>query len=498
MEQYKQNALDLSHFLQNSCFHYPTRLSKDKKEKKLARFVERQRGKFRKKDLSDEKINILLKVDGNFFTQERCGRRPSTNPWDPFLSLTCPSAFHEVSLFLDHQNRQYAVGFCSITHYVVYNLDVKDIKPEACKETSPFGSIERVLWHVKNCTSERFKSESPLEPSWMCPYYPPCMSTYFDGSLLYSSDLKGKDVIDRLESILSHEMLDGLRSAASKEEAASVMSTCDILDPFFYGKEGRFYKSLIAIKESTHPQPRRITYSVTLGAQQWSHRFKCHCQDLYTYGAAGRPPCDWRCRAIEPFMYEVGEYLWEKLYHHLSPASQVCPPTACQVLVYASSLKASIRPHKDNGVCEDNGRQTRTSTDKSLNSHLFGTSVVVLSLGDEMEFGLLTPKSGKDFHANQDDHEWNASSTVRVGNHSAYVLHPLDDENYMHSARFPKGTGNGKVRVAFVFRWLSRRCCFFCEDKKGPRKYAMNVPHARQKLSENGKGELWIQALGMR
>jgi len=166
--------------------------------------------------------------------------------------------------------------------------------------------------------------------------------------------------------------------------------------------------------------------------------------------------------------------------------------------VYASSLQSAIRPHKDNGVPADDGRQTRTSTDKSLNSHIIGTSVIVLTLGDDMEFGLLTPKSGMDFNANQQCHEWNENSTVVLKNHSAYVLDPCDDENYMHAARFPNKTDNSKVQVALVFWWLSRRCNFFCDDKKEPRKNAMNVPCARQLLERNKSGILWIKALGMK
>jgi hypothetical protein len=64
---------------------------------------------------------------------------------------------------------------------------------------------------------------------------------------------------------------------------------------------------------------------------------------------------------------ELSEFLWKRLYHHLSPASRVCPPTGCQVLLFASSLKSYIGAHKDNRIRTDGGKQTRTSTDKSLN-----------------------------------------------------------------------------------------------------------------------------------
>lgn len=114
-----------------------------------------------------------------------------------------------------------------------------------------------------------------------------------------------------------------------------------------------------------------------------------------------------------------------------------------------------------------------------------------------MEFGLLTPKPPRDFTAPQAGHEWNPVSTVNVGDKSAYILDPNDDENYMHAVRYAEGTGPGRVRVAMVFRWLSQRCPFYI-DQVGPLQHALHKPDAVEALERTKTGPLWMKALGLK
>jgi hypothetical protein len=115
-----------------------------------------------------------------------------------------------------------------------------------------------------------------------------------------------------------------------------------------------------------------------------------------------------------------------------------------------------------------------------------------------MDFGLLHPKDGYDpFTAGQAEHEWRQETTVRLGPFSVYVLDPHDDENYMHSARFPKGKDKNQVRLAMVFRWLTTRMPFYTEKKAPPLLYAMCCPDAKQKLLKTKQGNKWIRKLGL-
>jgi hypothetical protein len=82
-----------------------------------------------------------------------------------------------------------------------------------------------------------------------------------------------------------------------------------------------------------------------------------------------------------------------------------------------------------------------------------------------MEFGFMDPKVGYEYStAGQDEYEWKAETTVLLGPFSVYILDPHDDENYMQSARFPKGKVKNQVRIAMVFRWLTTRVPFYTNE----------------------------------
>jgi hypothetical protein len=443
-------------------------------------------------------VAALECVDPNFFARTARGRRINPLSWDIFVRKNGRSQKSAIKYFRDHQGRPYVTSYDSIAKYVVSRLDISDVCPSSCNPDSPFGSIERVLSFVLHDAQRSFRREPPLIRSWFCRVNPVCNSVYFSGATLYAGQ-EGKAIIDKAAAFVPKLLIQKLRTCKSteKSETSKAIYDAGIFDAFHYGKTGRFYTELVAINQSTLPQPRRITMSVTITPPRRIDAATGRIQDLYNYSAAGRPPADWRSRPMPPEIAELGEHLWKRLWHHLSPASRVCPPTGCQLLLYPSSLGATIRPHKDNGIMTDDGKQTRIATDKSLNSHIIGTSVIVFSLFDEMEFCLLTPKPPRDYTAPQKEHEWNSASTVSLGHQSAYILDPNDDENYMHAARFPKGTGPGKVRVAFVFRWLSKRCPFYV-DKEGPLKHAFYKPDAVESLSKTRSGHLWIDALGLK
>ena len=185
-------------------------------------------------------------------------------------------------------------------------------------------------------------------------------------------------IIDKATSFVPKALVLQLRSTTNKSGASMAINGACIFDNFHYGKTGCFYKELVAINIFFHPQPCRITMSVTITPSCLVDTTTGTIQDLYIYGAAGRPPADWRSRQMPTEIAQLGEYIWKMRWHHLSLPSKVYPPTGCQLLMYPSSLEAAIRPHKDNGIRTDNGKQTRIATDKLLNSHIIGTSVIVV------------------------------------------------------------------------------------------------------------------------
>ena len=477
---------------------YPSFGDKGNRESRLlGNWVAKQRRLHRRGLLIPHRVLVLESVEPHFFCQAARGRRVKPLSWELFVTRNAgPSQKAAIKFFTDHQGRPYVTSDDSIAKYVVSRLDISHVFPSSCNPDSPFGSIERVLSFVLHDTLRSFRHEAPLSTSWTCRDDPVCKSVYFSGASLYTGQ-EGKDIIDKAAAFLPNLLIQKLRGSSDKSEASTAIYDSAIFDAFHYGKTGRFYKELVAINKSTLPQPRRITMSVTITPPRRIDAATGRIQDLYNYSAAGRPPADWRSRPMPPEIAQLGEYLWKRLWHHLSPASRVCPPTGCQLLLYSSSLKAAIRPHKDNGIMTVDGKQSHIATDKEMNSHIIGTSVIVFSLFDEMEFCLLIPKAPRHYTAPQKEHEWNSASTVSLGHQSAYILDPNDDENYMHAARYSKGTGPGKVRVAFVFRWLSKRCPFYA-DKEGPLQHAFYKPDAAEALRKSPSGHLWIKALGLK
>jgi hypothetical protein len=478
---------------------YPSRSPVPSSEsRRLCLWVTEQRLSYRQGNLLSHRVLALKGIDPDFFTVSK-GRRKTPLSWQIFVNKNGASEKAAIDNFTDHQGRAYIRSFHSIEEYIVTRLNIADICPSRCNPDSAVGSIERVLSFVV-CPDQRdFCSGAPLRPSWTPGLDAPvCKSTYFSRESLYVGT-KGMALMDKAVMYLPNQLIEKLRfeTATENNKPAAIIEAIDqagIFDNFHYGTEGRIYKSLVSINKCGHPQPRRISMSVTITRPRCIGANKI--RDLYNYGAAGRPSADWRSRPMAPDIAELGEHLWKTLWHHLSPASQVCPPTGCQLLLYSSCLKAQIRPHKDNGIMRDSGKQSRIATDTSLNSHIIGTSVIVFSLFDEMEFCLLTPKGQKGYMASQKDHEWNEKSTVLLQHQSAFVLDPTDDENFMHAARYRGGTQPGKLRVAFVFRWLSQRSPFYV-NKVGPLEHAFYIPDAAEQLGQQPQGHLWIDKLGL-
>lgn len=473
---------------------YPSASDASADSRSLALWVKRTRAASVVGTLSNKVKEKIISVTPGIFDPVGKGKRPLTS-WQSVFRQGSPGLLSACS-FVDHQNRLYIGPENSVVEYVVKRLDIPEIGPRDCIAASTYGTIQRVLSFIVDSDKVLSVSlERRIPPTWVC-RDPFCYSTYFDKASYLNSDNDRRMLSFVKATIIPPALVDALRLARCKDTAAAAINMySDIFDDFHYGKQGRYWKTLIRINESTLPQPRRITYSVTIGDDYMSDKGET-IRDLYLYGASGRPPADWRCRPIPPRVAELGERLWRKVWVHLSPPSRLCPPTGVQVLLYVSTFGSVIRPHKDNGLRKDDGRQTRTSTDKDLNSHIFGTSVIVLSLFDTMDFGLLVPKPGLTYHAGQREHIWSDNTTIPLDDQSIFVLDPKDDENFMHSARFPTGSEPGKIRVALVFRWVSRRCRFYA-DRKGPRRDALYVPDAKVDLMKTRKGTHWVRALDL-
>ena len=87
-----------------------------------------------------------------------------------------------------------------------------------------------------------------------------------------------------------------------------------------------------------------------------------------------------------------------------------------------------------------------------------------------MHFALMEPPTGRSPHnTRKKSYIYNNANIVQLGSGTLYVLHPEDDEDFIHTAWFEaevRARAQSDCRVAFVYRWLSKRHRFYASGAK--------------------------------
>jgi hypothetical protein len=165
-------------------------------------------------------------------------------------------------------------------------------------------------------------------------------------------------------------------------------------------------------------------------------------------------------------------------------------------------MKSEMRLHKNNGY-KDGEKQGGTGTDSTVNSHIFGTDVVIVTYGDSMNMHLIAPPPGRTYRVSSKDLGIKKSRdhmvTTELQHFSIYIHSAHDDEMFHHGLKFENqgyAEDINRVRIAFIFRWLSVKRKFRCNrnDDKCNR-YSMVDKYAIQQLSKHHAGKLWSDAL---
>lgn len=228
----------------------------------------------------------------------------------------------------------------------------------------------------------------------------------------------------------------------------------------------------VRLNGTTYPQPRRLSWSVLVEEPEGSSDGLCLQEEvsdsvtkLLNYTAHGREPSDWRSRVMPRPIYDLGVALWHAAYPILTDASRVCPPTACQLLLYYQLFKSQMRRHRDNytsmqalGVVAGEVMASNVHEGShhggDANSQTVGSYVLVYTEGDaDMTFALSFPPDG-DYTVLRDDYTIHPIFCVAMGAGTLLVFSPIDDLFFCHQAYFTDGQGTH--RLAFVFRWLSQ------------------------------------------
>ena len=386
--------------------------------------------------------------------------------------------------------------------------------PLKCSPMAPVGTMQNLCSYMfisnrPNCKPS-YMTKNKASPTKIVLHYQQMMdnynhqysSSYFPPSTV-PSDIRITCEI-ALCSILPENIFESLKSATSQEEIVIIFQRHEYaIDTFFFGVNGKVgYNALINIVDSTYPQPRRINFSFTTAEPVHMPSCDTYCRELYIYGAEGRPQVDGRCRAMPPNISNLGLEVWKFIWHSLCPLSQVCPPNHCQVCIYNSLLKSQMRLHKDNGY-KDGEKQGGTGTDSTVNSHIFGTDVIIVTYGDSMSMHLIAPPPGKTYRVSSKHLGIKKSKKHMVStpleHFSIYIHTAHDDEMFHHGLSFDnRGCQKqiNRVRIAFIFRWLSVKRNFRC-DKKDDKcnRYSMFDKYAMLQVSKHHKSALWLNSL---
>ena len=346
------------------------------------------------------------------------------------------------------------VKFRTITEYVLWCLNVGDIKPEECTRACKIYTIQYLLSYIRHPEVILNFIDIPTKT------HVKGVSSYF-GHNLISGEVNIRILIEKLMTELPEWLT---RMYNKYKEGKRVYAKEDLVtlireEPTWFA---HFPVSVLGTnpnggsKPLTHtkqPGPRRLLLSAQIHGRVKSDYHKCDLEELYgySYSFVPRPWMGVRCLRDFPTVAELGVLLWKRVHPHLDPVSQTLPPNSANILTYFGDFDGHINAHQDNAP--------NMAIDPQHNSQLLGSSVMVLNLCHAQDFHFVAL------------HDKNKVEDTFVCEHgSVYILRADDDLNYKHTARF-SGDKVGKVRIAIVFRWLGRRTKAFCDNYRGQRQY---------------------------
>jgi len=189
--------------------------------------------------------------------------------------------------------------------------------------------------------------------------------------------------------------------------------------------------------------------------------------------------------------------------------------------------KGEMRPHHDNGRRDvDSGAHVGANPDKEVNSHIYGSCVLMVTFGDAMEYHLIRASNKSDnpwqkqekqnkmqdytmsqeeaIHNLRDHKSKNKKSpltlvkTVQLDECSLYVHSAHDDEVYFHALDFAEQLKKkNRVRLVLVYRWLAVSQYFrqSADDPSGNR-YSMISKYGFEMLDQRpNDAQSWWKAM---
>ena len=458
--------------------------SKDTERYDLYQWMKRQRAFAKKCKLEEWKIQRMLELGIDVKEQKPKLTRTfrGTGEWTEFFdgwasgmnkysSLALKDIHWLCSHYGDPEDNNSKNISRSLKEHMIRGLNVGDIKPSECTRQAPIYDIRHNLSFVlQPYVPPRKTATSKYEPT-----------DWFDYSSFFAADhpaISGRSKMLMEELIKEFPpwwkaMYNSNGNGMSREEirkyVVEKMKEEDVwTDHMMVNKNGSSpYAGSCRLTHTCHAGPRRLAFSVERQAPQFNKYFNTTLVPLYGYSLTFVPKWWMGCNSLRHFttIAELGIQLWMDVYHRLDPLSQICPPTGGTLLTYFGCFDGTIQPHRDNAP--------NSKTPFHHNSQLQGSTVMCLTLFDEMEYDIveLEPIPGTNGKKYVVEH------TFRTSHGTLYLMSGFCDFNHKHTAHFPRKKRNtelgkqklGLIRVAIVWRWLGRRTFAFGREYKRQR-----------------------------
>ena len=288
----------------------------------------------------------------------------------------------------------------------------------------------------------------------------------------------------------NHAFEDKLRSVEKLLVDMKVRGELDDLQVL----EGGCGPSWVALNETTQPSARRCHLGILYGAAETIDDDAAFVYDRKTKSAKEvsvryRLPCYsiafsqlryWPARPMPKLIFELGAMAWRIVYALLpmGSVSRQCPPNALVAMYYLNRIGAKINLHKD-GTLGGGGA--------SKNSHLPGSVVIVVTLGDTPMDVRPAPSCRAELPAKLPchiacclprcspcSHAWQLfltsqnDGTIKWGHRivlswgTIWVLHPGDDSRFFHVR--PRSL---ELRSAPCAEYAMLRCSLLSRSSSG-------------------------------
>ena len=340
----------------------------------------------------------------------------------------------------------------STQEMVLRALKVGDINPLECTRAAPVWNLRHTLSHIVE--PMKFDSDLSLSPSAVVPNGG---SVFFDGRNVTESMPKVKEA---MQAVLNNSIPNWLTEFHKGKGCLREDELVDLMRNQTKGPRAFFDAFPLSVRQQG---PQRLNLTDRIHPDKDSALFNCKVCEGHTHplSSVGESHHCTRTMDMHPEIAKLKVAVWREVWHHLSPLSQVCPPTGCQVLSHFNVFSGGTMPHKDMNPCAG----------AFSNGQVVGSSTIVVTLLGSQLFEFCN-RGGSMERGHHPVHSFLTDCC------SVCTMDPEDHLKWCHQVRFPADAKETSVRVAMEFGWMGNRNTFLgsnCGGRSGDRAHTQAI-----------------------